>query len=259
MEEEKLKIAASAKRTALLRLGNRLRRARERSRTTQVHTAEILEVTPQTVRNWETGRNEPPDSAIRKMADLYGLTLERLLEDLDTVVIPVRPRWGSRYNRVIVDPGKMSEARRNAGLKLSEVSDLTGLGPSTISRYERGQGNPGALTLEVLAGIYGKPPEWFTPEGHFTDKDRERFEESLKPWWDRKESVDTTADDAVMDTYDIASHHLSEESKLQIAKFILFMEARDLSLYGDDLPSAGYPKAAYVAALKSRMDLSELL
>ena len=47
MEDDKRSIAASAKRTALLHLGNRLRRARERSRMTQVHAAEKLEVTPQ--------------------------------------------------------------------------------------------------------------------------------------------------------------------------------------------------------------------
>ena len=225
---------------------------------TQGQAAEILEVTPQTVRNWESGRNEPPKSAVRKMANLYGLTVERLLDDIDTTVIPVRPLWRSRYNRVVVDPEKMSEARRSAGLTQAEVSELTGLGLSTISRYEIGGANPGALTLEVLAGIYGRSAEWFTPTGHFTDDERQRFEESVNPWWDRKESVDT-AYDVVMDTYDLARQHLSEEGKLKIANFILFIEAVELSVYGDDLPSAGYPNAAYVAALKSRTQRSAQL
>ena len=227
---------------------------------TQVQAAENLEVTPQTVRNWETGRNEPPDSAIRKMANLYGLTVERLLEDLDAAVIAVRPLWGFRYNRVVVDPEKMSEARRSAGLKLSAVSDLTGLGISTISRYEKGRANPGTLTLEVLASIYGRSAEWFTPRGYFTEEERERFEDSLNPWRDREKSV-RTADDAVMETYYIVRQHLSEEAKLKIANFILFIEAGEHSYYGsgDDLPTAGHPNAADVAAFKSRMQLTHLL
>lgn len=226
---------------------------------TQVQAAEILEVTPQTMRNWETGRNEPPDSAVRKMANLYGLTLERLLDDLDMAVIPVRPMARrSRYNRVIVNPERMSEARRSAGLKLSEVSELTGLGISTISRYEKGRANPGTLTLEVLANIYDRPAGWFTPRGYFTEDERERFEESINPWWEGKEWIDTGYD-TVTETYGIARPHLSERGKLKIAKFILFVEAMELSAYGDDLPSAGYPNAAYVAGLKSRMPLSDLL
>ena len=251
MEEEKRSITAGAKRNTLLRLGNRLRQARGRSRMTQVQAAEMLEVTPQTVRNWESGRNEPPDSAVRKMAKLYGLTVESLLEDIDTTVIPVRPMWKSRYSRVVVDPEKMSEARRSAELTQAEVSELTGLSISAISRYEIGGANPGALTLEVLAGIYGRPAEWFTPAGHFTGEERERFEESVNPWWERKESAGTV-DDIVTDTYYLARQHLSEEGKLKIANFILFIEAVELSVYGDDLPSADYPNAAYVEALKSR-------
>ncbi len=260
MQEEKRTISASAKRVALLRLGNRLRQSRQRVNMTQVSAAEILEVTPQTVRNWETRRNEPPDSAVRKMANLYGLTVERLLEGLDTAVIPVRPIGGSRYHRVVVDPEKMSEARRSAGLKQADVSYLTGLGISTISRYEKGRANPGALTLEVLASIYGRAAEWFTPEGYFTDDERERYEESVNPWWDRKESV-RTADDTVMDTYYIAREHLSEEGKLKIANFMLFIEAVELSYYGtgNDLPTAGFPNAEDVAAFKSRMRLTALL
>ena len=261
MEEEKRSIAASAKRAVLRRLGNRLRQARERCRMTQVRVAEILEVTPQTVRNWETGRSEPPDSAIRKMASLYELTVEIILDDiLDPSIVPARPRWGSRYNRVVVDPEKMSEARRSAGLTPSEVSELTGLGRSAISRYERGHGNPGTLTLEVLAGIYGKPPEWFTPEGHFTDEERKLYKESVNPWWDRGES-ERTADDTVMERYYAASRHLSEEGKLKIANFILFIEAMELSVYGAgyELPNAGHPDAAYAEYLKSRTQLSDLL
>ena len=235
MEDDKRSIAASAKRTALLHLGNRLRRARERSRMTQVHAAEKLEVTPQTVRNWETGRNEPPKSVVENMAELYGLPLEKLLEDIDAAILPARPRPGSRYNRVAVDPEKISEARRSARLTQARVSELTGLSLSTISRYEIGGANPATRTLEVLTSIYDRPAEWFTPRGYFTDDERKRFAESIDPWLSGGPTGDSK-DDIVTENYHRARENLSEESKLKIVNFIIFIE--NLERSGDDFHRA---------------------
>ena len=53
-------IASAAKHAALTNLGKTLRKARQQAGYTQQAAGEHIGVTGQTVRNWETGRNEPP-------------------------------------------------------------------------------------------------------------------------------------------------------------------------------------------------------
>ena len=189
MEDDKRSIGAGAKRQALVRLGVRLRLARTRSGLTQINVAQELGTTAQTVRNWETGKHEPPPATVKKLAERYRVNEERLLEGLDSAIVPSRPRpsWGFRYDRVVVDPDKLTEARNNAGLTQSRIADLTGLSLSTIRRYESRSANLSApttlatKTLETLATIYGRPAEWFTARGYFIEDERIRFAESVTP------------------------------------------------------------------------------
>ena len=57
--------AVAARRAALAKLGTRLRRLRNDAALTQEAVAETIGVSTQTVRNWEMGRNEPSDDAVR--------------------------------------------------------------------------------------------------------------------------------------------------------------------------------------------------
>jgi ribosome-binding protein aMBF1 (putative translation factor) len=50
---------------------------------------------------------------------------------------------------------ELVRARQQRKLTQSAVSKLTGITQADISRYERGQGNPGFLTLERLGKVYG--------------------------------------------------------------------------------------------------------
>ena len=63
METSNRNVAYAAKQTALTALGGRLRAARTSAGLTQQTVAERLGVSPQTVRNWETGRHEPTEQA----------------------------------------------------------------------------------------------------------------------------------------------------------------------------------------------------
>lgn len=232
MEDDKRRIGAGAKRQALLQLGGRLRRARLRSGLTQIDVAQELETTAQTVRNWETGKHEPPPAIVKKLAERYRVNEKRLLEGLDSAIVPSRPipGRGFRYDRVVVDPDKLTEARNNAGLTQSRIAELTGLSLSTIRRYESRSGNllpPTTLaprTLETLATIYDKPAEWFTARGYFTDDERNRFMESVTPAASKEPH-----DDIVMETYYRAKPDLSDETKLRIANFIRYTHDLELS------------------------------
>ena len=64
MEKNNRKVASAAKQAALTALGERLRAARINAGLTQQKVAERLEVTPQSVRNWEAGRSEPAVEAV---------------------------------------------------------------------------------------------------------------------------------------------------------------------------------------------------
>ena len=223
MEEHKRQIGVDAKRVALGHLGRRLRQARARSRLTQKSVAQELGTTPQTVRNWEAGRHEPPLQVIRALAELYRMSEKWLLELPETALISAQAPLGFRSNRVIVEPEKLVDARNSAGLTQFDVAELTGLSLSSIRRYENGSANPPTTTLETLASIYNMPAEWFTPSGYFTDEEHLRFTESVTP-----NAARASHDDVVMQTYKQATPDLSEEAKLRIAKFIHFVHNAEL-------------------------------
>ena len=81
-------LAASARHTLLLRLGDRLKRGRTRAGLTQAAAAEVVVTTAQTIRNWETERNEPPMPAIRKLEVPYGVREDSLLDNLSPPFVP---------------------------------------------------------------------------------------------------------------------------------------------------------------------------
>lgn len=59
--------------------GNYLYDCRRRAGLTQAQLAEKLGVTNKAVSKWETGKAKPATSLIRKLAVVYGLTVEQLL------------------------------------------------------------------------------------------------------------------------------------------------------------------------------------
>ena len=210
-------LGAGARHTLLLRLGDRLKGARTQAGLTQAAAAEIVGTTAQTIRNWETARNEPPMPAIRKLAERYGVSEDSLLDNLSPPFAPSPSGFGFRYNRVFVKGDKLSEARRDTGLTQEKVAEMTGLSVSAIRRYERGVSSPSTLTLLALATIYDKEPGWFTPQGYFTDDDQQRFDASTKPKWNPNSPVDP-----VIGYYTIIKDHITPEAKDRIINFIVF-------------------------------------
>ena len=217
-------LAAGARHTLLLRLGDRLKRARTQAGLTQAAAAEVVGTTAQTIRNWETARNEPPMSAIRKLAERYGVTEDSLLDNLSPPFAPSPSGFGFRYNRVFVKGDKLSEARRDTGLTQEKIAEMTGLSVSAIRRYERGVSSPSTVTLLALATIYDKEPGWFTTQGYFTDDDQQRFDASTKPKW-----IPNSPVDPVIAHYTLIKDHLTPEAKDRIINFLIFTYRHILS------------------------------
>ena len=210
-------LRASGGRKALIRLGNRLRAARLEAGLTQAQAAQYVGVTAQTIRNWETARNEPPPAAIQKLADRYKVSEDALLPDLTEILIPRRTAKRFPYDRVTVDGNKLSRARTNANLTQVEVSFMTGIHTRAIGRYEKNISNPPVTTLQVLASLYDRHAGSFTPKGHFSLEEQEIFDASTTIPQSR-----TSNKDPVLQAYTVSEPHLTESAKQRIANFIVF-------------------------------------
>ena len=232
-------LVAEAKRSLLIRLGNRLSLSRRRARFTQAKAAQELGISTQTVRNWESGRNEPPHSALTKLEALYKVSEGHFLRNLDTAISPVLTGPKFRYNRVFVELDKMSQARKEAGLTQAKVAEMTGLSLSAIRRYESGSANPTTRALLTLATIYNRPAGWFTARGYFTERENEIFAASIAPRQDALRQEPLPPRDPVTATYDQIKQDLSEEAKSRIVNFMLFTHDLDLSGHGDDFQKVG--------------------
>ena len=215
--QDQRSLRASGGRRTLIRLGNRLRAARHDAALTQAQAAQHAGITAQTIRNWETARNEPPRTAIQKLADLYNVSEDALLQDLIDPLTPSRPARRFPQDRVTVEGDKLSRARTDAGLTQVEVSFRTGLHPRAIGRYEKDISNPPVTTLQVLASLYDRPAGSFTPKGHFTLEEQQVFDAAttvtLGP---------TSNKDPVLVAYTVSEPHLTESAKQRIANFIVF-------------------------------------
>ena len=202
-------VASTAKQNALTSLGMRLRAARENTGLTQQAVAERLDVTAQTVRNWEAGRHEPTQEAIARLASLYSIQSRELRTEVPT------PHDGAPvsnpHQRVRVAPQLLVQARRDAGLPQAKAAEQAGINTSSLRRYEHGKARPTKATLRRLALAYGKPPHWPDPEPPIETAAAEppHMDEALR-------------------TYLRIQPDLDEESVSVIASFILFIHQQQM-------------------------------
>ena len=228
MEETGRHIGAGARKMALVRLGQRLRSARIKAGKTQSVVADFLETSTQTVRNWEAGRNEPPRQAIAQLAPLYSVHQSDLLYGNYTWATPQAPPSG--YHRALVDPLRMTDARKLSDLTQEQVARLAGISTTSISRYERGVANPTLDTLEILADIYGVLVDLLMYSDPHTDLEWARLKQSMgEPGAFRaSEAFYGAPAETVLDAYYRAKADLSPETEATIARFINFIHEREL-------------------------------
>ena len=217
-------LSVGARYSILGRLGQRLRIARLEAKLTQAQAADTVGSTAQTIRNWETARNEPPPWAITKLAERYNVTEDSLLDDLTSPMGPPRSGLSFQHGRIPVDGHRLSQARRDAGYTQTGVVDMTGINISAIRRYERGISHPSARALQTLATIYNKPAGWFTTLGYFTEDEQARFDAAttltMRPG---------NETDPVLATYNVARPDLSDDAKQRIANFIVLTRQQAMS------------------------------
>lgn len=63
-----------------MEISSKLKEARTKSKMTQEKVAEELQVSRQTISNWENGRSYPDIISVISLSNLYGITLDELLK-----------------------------------------------------------------------------------------------------------------------------------------------------------------------------------
>lgn len=117
-------------------LGSKLRQMRKAKGWTQAYAAEQLGIARQTLTGYEIEIRDPSTEMLNKLAQIYGVTADYLLECADDL--------GTRLRK----------ARVNKGYSLSDVAEKTGWHFTTIAAYERGEKMPPAEKVKILAELY---------------------------------------------------------------------------------------------------------
>ena len=209
--KSKRKIFSEDRHAVLKSLGARLRKARIDAGLTQIDAASRINVSAQTVGNWESGRNAPDATAISSLAVLYGVPSEQMTNAVDDPL--VSPDVLLPYNRVQVDLDRLVSARQNAGLTQTQAADLSGISANSIGRYETGLAKPMLHTMKILAAAYEKQISWFLPQ-------------QAEPEPIACDNPDQTPHDAALIAYDAVREDLPDEGVALIADFIYFVHQR---------------------------------
>lgn len=64
-----------------MEIGSKLKNARKAKEITQEHAAELLDVSRQTISNWENNKSYPDIISVIKMSDIYSVSLDHLLKE----------------------------------------------------------------------------------------------------------------------------------------------------------------------------------
>ena len=141
---------------------NRFKQAREERGLTAVRLAEILEVDPTTISNWEAGRRQVTPDNLLRMADVLGFTADYLLgHDFipvsQTEPVPIeslralhgQPVWTAAHGWMLVNGSKSSFVLHDLSLlAFDEVQEDIYIIPPALSFSLRGAKKP--LAIEAV-------------------------------------------------------------------------------------------------------------
>ena len=145
-----------------LTLGKKLAELRRAKGMTQDEVAERLGVSPQAVSKWETDTSCPDIMLLPALAEMYGVTIDKLFtrqSQAETMVLPPEERrdFDKMLLRIYVDSEKGDRVRVNLPMPLVKVGLEIGLkipdmeGSDVLSKIDIGQ------ILELVErGLIGK-------------------------------------------------------------------------------------------------------
>lgn len=122
--------------------------ARVNAKMKQEDTATAMEVTKNTVVNWENGRSEPTISQARRLAELYGLPLNNIF----FVSKETKKNCSDAKEETNIYEAVKKRAD-DIGLSIAELEKVAGIANGTIGGWRNGQ--PLATTLRKVADVLG--------------------------------------------------------------------------------------------------------
>ncbi len=90
-----------------MEIGSKLKRARNEKGITQENAAELLDVSRQTISNWENNKSYPDIISVIKMSDIYSVSLDHLLKEEKSMK--------QTYQEFLEESTNTVKAKRNLG------------------------------------------------------------------------------------------------------------------------------------------------
>lgn len=90
-----------------MEIGSKLKKARNEKGITQEQAAELLDVSRQTISNWENNKSYPDIISVIKMSDIYSISLDHLLKEEKSM--------DQTYQKFLEESTNTVEAKRNLG------------------------------------------------------------------------------------------------------------------------------------------------
>lgn len=90
-----------------MEIGSKLKNARNEKGITQEQAAELLDVTRQTISNWENNKSYPDIISVIKMSDIYSVSLDHLLKEEKSM--------NQTYQEFLEESTNTVKAKRNLG------------------------------------------------------------------------------------------------------------------------------------------------
>ena len=153
-------------------IGKRIAHLRKEKGLTQEELAQHMGISPQAVSKWENDQTCPDISALPKLARLFGITVDELLEGREALpavrVLPPEERRDIKdmLLRVIVDSAQGDKIRVNLPMALVEIAMEIGMEMPQINGNDALKGIDMKKVLELVRlGFVGNLLEMDSAEG----------------------------------------------------------------------------------------------
>ena len=147
------------------------------------------------------------------------------------------------YDYMPLKPGRLKEARVQAGLTLQQAAEAVGTDLNSIWRYEAGRHRPSGPALHALANVYGKSVEWFFGEEYEPQGDSGRVNAP-----ESAAESDPDTPDAILSLNEVSQALVARIDRLESYVRSAVAETRAENDAGDDMPAVRPVEVVEVAA-----------
>ena len=142
--------------------GEKIKRARMQKGINQKELAQLLDVTPSTVAQWETGRRNPKKESLGKIADALEVNVKTFFSD--------------GLDEALTTGEKIRLARERNHLSQKDLADLLNVSQNAIFNWENEKRSIKISTLQRIAGVLHEDVSNLLPDKIIDDSTTEGSE-----------------------------------------------------------------------------------